>query len=200
MGIPLTYLPLGLDLNDREGNIWTGLGTVVPLSGKPPPSSQPKNETTPSTIVENPSDILHDVDHSCSKKSVRGRSPLMPDGHSWTAYVEDSVVDDENEHYSTSDDEDFSEADNEASSDITAEDGRPPTWHDIALSIAASSLLKMREEVKSRLGYTTSAVRAVFLIRHWITYKKWRVQGIARNKFLAKVCLKKSNVMYIHYS
>jgi DNA polymerase eta len=37
----------------------------------------------------------------------------------------------------------------------------PLTWHDIALSIAASMLLRMRDEVKNRLGYTTSAVSRV---------------------------------------
>lgn len=44
-----------------------------------------------------------------------------------------------------------------------------PTWHDIALSIAAELMRKIREDIHSKLGYTTSA-------------------GIARNKFLAKLC------------
>ncbi|KAF7972529.1 hypothetical protein HWV62_17826 [Athelia sp. TMB] len=42
------------------------------------------------------------------------------------------------------------------------------TWHDVALSIAAELMEKIRAEVRNQLGYTTSA-------------------GIARNKFLAKI-------------
>ncbi|KAG1750720.1 hypothetical protein EDB19DRAFT_1893296 [Suillus lakei] len=45
------------------------------------------------------------------------------------------------------------------------------TWHDVALSIAAELMRKIREDIHSKLGYTTSA-------------------GIARNKFLAKTILR----------
>lgn len=45
-----------------------------------------------------------------------------------------------------------------------------------ALSIGAELMLKLRTEVKERLGYTTSA-------------------GIARNKVLAKVCI--SRLFYV---
>ncbi|KAL1729962.1 hypothetical protein EV714DRAFT_211859 [Schizophyllum commune] len=44
----------------------------------------------------------------------------------------------------------------------------PTTWHDHALAIAAEYMLKAKEEIYTRLGYTTSA-------------------GIGRNKFLAKL-------------
>ncbi|KAL1707950.1 hypothetical protein EV121DRAFT_198139 [Schizophyllum commune] len=44
----------------------------------------------------------------------------------------------------------------------------PTTWHDHALAIAAECMLKAKEEIYARLGYTTSA-------------------GIGRNKFLAKL-------------
>ncbi|KAF7424266.1 DNA-directed DNA polymerase eta rad30 [Pleurotus ostreatus] len=43
-----------------------------------------------------------------------------------------------------------------------------PTWHDVALSIGAELMAGVREKVRTKLGYTTSA-------------------GIARNKFLAKL-------------
>ncbi|KAJ6570180.1 hypothetical protein DFH09DRAFT_1154251 [Mycena vulgaris] len=43
------------------------------------------------------------------------------------------------------------------------------TWHDVALSIAAELMEKVRQQISAKLGYTTSA-------------------GIARNKFLAKLC------------
>lgn len=33
------------------------------------------------------------------------------------------------------------------------------TWHDVALSIAAEMMEKIRDEVRTKLGYTTSAVR-----------------------------------------
>lgn len=42
------------------------------------------------------------------------------------------------------------------------------TWHDVALSIAAELMFRAREEVRTQLGYSTSA-------------------GLARNKFLAKL-------------
>ncbi|KAK7032854.1 DNA polymerase eta [Favolaschia claudopus] len=52
---------------------------------------------------------------------------------------------------------------------ITEELESPSTWHDVALSIAAECMEKVRQHIKAILGYTTSA-------------------GIARNKFLAKLC------------
>ncbi|KAJ7723474.1 hypothetical protein B0H14DRAFT_3900227 [Mycena olivaceomarginata] len=45
----------------------------------------------------------------------------------------------------------------------------PSTWHDVALSIGAECMEKVRQQISAKLGYTTSA-------------------GIARNKFLAKLC------------
>ncbi|KAJ7086108.1 hypothetical protein B0H15DRAFT_358014 [Mycena belliarum] len=48
-------------------------------------------------------------------------------------------------------------------------DDIPSTWHDVALSIGAELMEKVRQEIKAKMGYTTSA-------------------GIARNKFLAKLC------------
>ncbi|KAJ7116403.1 DNA polymerase eta [Mycena epipterygia] len=49
------------------------------------------------------------------------------------------------------------------------EDDIPSTWHDVALSIAAELMEKVRQQISVKLRYTTSA-------------------GIARNKFLAKLC------------
>ncbi|EEB87265.1 hypothetical protein MPER_15462, partial [Moniliophthora perniciosa FA553] len=48
-----------------------------------------------------------------------------------------------------------------------SDDTAPNTWHDVALSIAAEMMNKVRVAIAETLGYTTSA-------------------GIARNKFLAK--------------
>jgi DNA polymerase eta len=44
-------------------------------------------------------------------------------------------------------------------SDFEADGG--PTWHDVALSIAAELMRKIREDIHSKLGYTTSAVSAI---------------------------------------
>ncbi|KAJ7510393.1 hypothetical protein B0H11DRAFT_2168718 [Mycena galericulata] len=55
------------------------------------------------------------------------------------------------------------------SKDPDEEVDAPSTWHDVALSIAAESMEKVRQQISTKLGYTTSA-------------------GIARNKFLAKLC------------
>jgi DNA polymerase eta len=39
------------------------------------------------------------------------------------------------------------------------------SWHDMALSIAAELMERIREEVRTKLGYTTSAVSAVLIER-----------------------------------
>ncbi|KAJ3758530.1 hypothetical protein EV360DRAFT_82985 [Lentinula raphanica] len=56
----------------------------------------------------------------------------------------------------------------EDSGPTTSEDSPPLTWHDVALQLAAEIMQKVRVEIATKLGYTTSA-------------------GIARNKFLAKL-------------
>ena len=52
--------------------------------------------------------------------------------------------------------------------DPVEEDDGETTWHDVALSIAGELMMRIREDIRTKLGYTTSA-------------------GLARNKFLAKV-------------
>lgn len=39
------------------------------------------------------------------------------------------------------------------------EEEEATTWHDVALSIAAELMAQIREDIRDRLGYTTSAVR-----------------------------------------
>lgn len=41
------------------------------------------------------------------------------------------------------------------------EDDTLTTWHDVALSIAAELMLRIREDIRTKLGYTTSAVSAL---------------------------------------
>jgi DNA polymerase eta len=64
------------------------------------------------------------------------------------------------------------------------------TWHDVALSIAAEFMDKIRAQVRLQLGYTTSAVGISLRFGCYETLvdplSPW-LQGIARNKFLAKV-------------
>lgn len=43
--------------------------------------------------------------------------------------------------------------------ELHAEDDNATTWHDVALSIASEMMMKARQEVLTRLGYSTSAVR-----------------------------------------
>jgi hypothetical protein len=76
-----------------------------------------------------------------------------------------------------------------------AEDGDddPRTWHDVALSIAAELMDEIRVQVRIRLGYTTSAVGislrfGCYHIPDGNPFPiRTTLQGIARNKFLAKV-------------
>jgi DNA polymerase eta len=44
---------------------------------------------------------------------------------------------------------------------MTTHDRRGTTWHDVALSIAAELMDKIRAEVRTQLEYTTSAVRII---------------------------------------
>ncbi|TFK40232.1 DNA polymerase eta [Crucibulum laeve] len=59
----------------------------------------------------------------------------------------------------------------------------PTTWHDVMLSIAAGLMEKAREEVRVKLGYTTSAgiARNKFLAKLSASYKKPNSQSILRN-------------------
>ncbi|GAW01991.1 eta dna polymerase [Lentinula edodes] len=62
----------------------------------------------------------------------------------------------------------YSNANSESTDEETSQSA-PLTWHDIALRLAAEMMHKVRVDIAAQLGYTTSA-------------------GIARNKFLAKLC------------
>ncbi|KAG9013973.1 DNA-directed DNA polymerase eta rad30 [Tulasnella sp. JGI-2019a] len=57
------------------------------------------------------------------------------------------------------------------------------TWHDVALSIAAEFMKKMKQEVKDQLGYTTTAgiARNKMLSKLVASYKKRDQQSILRN-------------------
>ncbi|CAL1716039.1 unnamed protein product [Somion occarium] len=57
------------------------------------------------------------------------------------------------------------------------------TWHDVALSIAADLMGKIRRDIHEKLGYTTSAgiARNKFLAKLTASYKKPNSQSILRN-------------------
>ncbi|KAI0775024.1 DNA/RNA polymerase [Trametes elegans] len=63
------------------------------------------------------------------------------------------------------------------------EDDNTTTWHDVALSIAAELMMRIREDIRSKLGYTTSAglARNKFLAKLTASYKKPMNQTILRN-------------------
>lgn len=76
-------------------------------------------------------------------------------------------------------------AEDDCEGDGHEEDDEMTTWHDLALSIAAELMDKIRADVRDTLGYTTSAVSAIVSLEYARAYNL--MQGIARNKFLAKV-------------
>ncbi|KAH9925458.1 DNA/RNA polymerase [Amylocystis lapponica] len=63
------------------------------------------------------------------------------------------------------------------------EDDGSTTWHDVALSIAAELMDKIRDDIRTKLGYTTSAgiARNKFLAKLTASYKKPNSQSILRN-------------------
>ncbi|KAF9470913.1 DNA/RNA polymerase [Pholiota conissans] len=70
----------------------------------------------------------------------------------------------------------------------TKESEPPATWHDVALSIAAELMGAAKEEVRLKLGYTTSAgiSRNKFLAKLTASYKKFNSQSILRNSAIPK--------------
>ncbi|KIM40011.1 hypothetical protein M413DRAFT_415219 [Hebeloma cylindrosporum] len=59
----------------------------------------------------------------------------------------------------------------------------PVTWHDVALSVAAKLMGRAREQVRVKLGYSTSAgvARNKFLAKLSASYRKLNNQSILRN-------------------
>ncbi|KAI0714431.1 DNA/RNA polymerase [Cerioporus squamosus] len=66
---------------------------------------------------------------------------------------------------------------------VVEEDDEQTTWHDVALSIAAELMMKIREDIRAKLGYTTSAglARNKFLAKLTASYKKPMNQTVLRN-------------------
>lgn len=164
-GVPLIYPPSRITLQAQAegGNLWTGLGTLVPVLGKPPEPLLRKEENLQPDIAE-PVIQAREWVHSGivdQGPSTENDNLLASIERSMSAELEDINDDEENESlFSNEDDAPSTDAAGHAQSfDAALDADRPLTWHDIALSIAASQMLKMRDEVKSRLGYTTSAVR-----------------------------------------
>lgn len=130
-------------------NVWRDLGYVIPISGKPPEPSQGKPEASKGVLPNNSFSPSRKRDSATEE--ISGQFEYAPNGGSGSAELEDT--DEESEEESLADKL-------ENATDVVVRDGSdsPLTWHDIALSIAASMLLRMRDEVKNRFGYTTSAV------------------------------------------
>ncbi|KAK0495375.1 hypothetical protein EDD18DRAFT_271247 [Armillaria luteobubalina] len=64
-----------------------------------------------------------------------------------------------------------------------SEEGSQSTWHDVALSIAAELMGQVREDIRTKLGYTLSAgiARNKFLAKLTASYRKPNSQSILRN-------------------
>ncbi|TBU55607.1 DNA/RNA polymerase [Dichomitus squalens] len=71
----------------------------------------------------------------------------------------------------------------EGEDDAVEQDDENTTWHDVALSIAAELMMRIREDIRTKLGYTTSAglARNKFLAKLTASYKKPMNQTILRN-------------------
>lgn len=71
----------------------------------------------------------------------------------------------------------------ETAEGITDTEETQTTWHDVALSIGAEMMDKIRGAVRDQLGYTTSAgiARNKFLAKLTASYKKFDSQSILRN-------------------
>jgi DNA polymerase eta len=54
----------------------------------------------------------------------------------------------------------------------TVDPESPTTWHDVALSIGAELMFSVRESIKEKLGYTTSAVRVFVLPNTHLTLSR----------------------------
>ncbi|KDQ57336.1 hypothetical protein JAAARDRAFT_178997 [Jaapia argillacea MUCL 33604] len=91
--------------------------------------------------------------------------PISWDGLGTVIPTTPEPTDDNNEHSST------------------CEDDTLATWHDVALSMAAEMMGKVRVDIHSKLGYTTSAGigRNKFLAKLTASYRKPNSQSILRN-------------------
>lgn len=124
---------------------------LVPLFGKPPESSQPKGTITESQNLP-PQTPQKQASFLFDRQSPDGTRQTAPTDYSWDT---NTVGTEQNPPPQEGDDRLDDVRNPRTSSEIELSH---PSWHDIALSIAASLLLRMRDEVKARLGYTTSAV------------------------------------------
>lgn len=163
-GVPLPHPQSRTITGQQNGNIWTDLGTLIPvssISADPPVSKDTNRPSGPDSLTSTVSQIVPEIIDGVVSGEGLG-SHLAFNEHSWSAELEVTELDDDEDMRSLSDRE------NRGSSvspefqkiDTPSNDDHPPTWHDLALSIAASLMLMMRNEVKTRLGYTTSAVSA----------------------------------------
>ncbi|PFH53118.1 hypothetical protein AMATHDRAFT_73645 [Amanita thiersii Skay4041] len=76
----------------------------------------------------------------------------------------------------------------EEETEVNESEDSVTTWHDVALSIAAELMEKVRKDIYEKLGYTTSAgiARNKFLAKLTASYKKPNSQSILRNAAIPK--------------
>lgn len=146
-----------MDPNNGSG-LWEDLGILIPLFGKPPESSQPKGTITEGKNLS-PQAPQKQASFLNDRQFPDGTRQTAPSAYSWDANYEDAFMTGAGEIPPPPEVEVCLDDDDNHSAQPLSESEVPfLNWHDIALSIAASLLLRMRDEIKLRLGYTTSAV------------------------------------------
>ncbi|KAF8575427.1 DNA/RNA polymerase [Ramaria rubella] len=189
-GVPLTYPPSRSATQEQPGNIWADLGVLIPIAGKPPDKSTPKDKSPETSDNGNNSvrtTILNINEEENGGDALNRDIVLTSTGRSLSAEADVAMLGDEEDEKPLSDEDDFlphgDGFEHLQALDTSIDEARPPTWHDVALSIAASLMLRMRDEIKTRLGYTTSAgiARNKFLAKLVASYKKRDSQSILRN-------------------
>lgn len=111
---------------------WHGLGSLIPINLPPAPPPDSPEEKSDPKIDLLPSD----------------QEEAIPTGNSSTTPL---FLEEQTFSTKTSSVDKLEDLENPA-----------PTWHDVALSIAAELMDKAREEVRIKLGYSTSAVSVYF--------------------------------------
>lgn len=113
--------------------VWDSLGNLIPVN--PPPISEEKPQEGKSYQIDG---IENNVKTSTEDTKQEPSTPKGSDVESNAQYTE-----------------------TKGELNVLAESELPTTWHDVALSIAAELMGKAREEVRVKMGYSTSAVNSL---------------------------------------
>ena len=151
---------------------WEGFGNLIPVH--PPPKVEPKAEPKgqqmepvikpegleqeDTTSIQEMPDMFDvpETDSSTDATAVKIEDHLTTNESAET-FV--SVPKDLPQNTDTSEDAKIEiEQESCDANKVESLEEPPPTWHDVALSIAAELMQKIRMDIYTKLGYTTSAV------------------------------------------